>query len=173
MDNFHNIINKYINLSKNLNDKRIMKEAINIIESETVILDDEIEILNEIFKSLKENYTINIIQDPTNLDFCLAIMKQQLPIIKNSHELTNLLNEIKSSINISNKNTTKLETIVLNFLEASEHIEENEILLIQNIIRYLNNDWILKPFENQKYLGENIKISRLVPTYSKKLIKNK
>ncbi len=173
MDNFHNIINKYINLSKNLNDKRIMKEAINIIESETVILDDEIEILNEIFKSLKENYTINIIQDPTNLDFCLAIMKQQLPIIKNSHELTNLLNEIKSSINISNKNTTKLETVVLNFLEASEHIEENEILLIQNIIRYLNNDWILKPFENQKYLGENIKISRLVPTYSKKLIKNK
>ena len=173
MDNFHNIINKYINLSKNLNDKRIMKEAINIIESETVILDDEIEILNEIFKSLKENYTINIIQDPTNLDFCLAIMKQQLPIIKNSHELTNLLNEIKSSINISNKNTTKLETVVLNFLEASEHIEENEILLIQNIIRYLNNDWILKPFENQKYQGENIKISRLVPTYSKKLVKNK
>ncbi len=170
MDNFQNIINKYINLSKNLNDKRIMKEALNIIESESVILDDELEILNEIFKSLKDDYTINIIQDPTNLDFCLAIMKQPLPIIKNSHELTLLLNELKGSI--SDKNTTELENAVLNFLEASEHIEENEILLIQNIIRYLNNDWILKPFENQKYLGENIKISRLVPTYSKKLIKN-
>ena len=170
MDNFQNIINKYINLSKNLNDKRIMKEALNIIESESVILDDELEILNEIFKSLKDDYTINIIQDPTNLDFCLAIMKQPLPIIKNSHELTLLLNELKG--NISDKNTTELENAVLNFLEASEHIEENEILLIQNIIRYLNNDWILKPFENQKYLGENIKISRLVPTYSKKLIKN-
>ena len=170
MDNFQNIINKYINLSKNLNDKRIMKEALNIIESESVILDDELEILNEIFKSLKDDYTINIIQDPTNLDFCLAIMKQPLPIIKNSHELTLLLNELKGSI--SDKNTTELENAVLNFLEASEHIEENEILLIQNIIRYLNNDCILKPFENQKYLGENIKISRLVPTYSKKLIKN-
>lgn len=170
MDNFQNIINKYINLSKNLNDKRIMKEALNIIESESVILDDELEILNEIFKSLKDDYTINIIQDPTNLDFCLAIMKQPLPIIKNSHELTLLLNELKGSI--SDENTTELENAVLNFLEASEHIEENEILLIQNIIRYLNNDWILKPFENQKYLGENIKISRLVPTYSKKLIKN-
>ena len=170
MDNFQNIINKYINLSKNLNDKRIMKEALNIIESESIILDDELEILNEIFKSLKDDYTINIIQDPTNLDFCLAIMKQPLPIIKNSHELTLLLNELKGSI--SDKNTTELENAVLNFLEASEHIEENEILLIQNIIRYLNNDWILKPFENQKYLGENIKISRLVPTYSKKLIKN-
>ena len=88
--------------------------------------------------------------------------------MKNSHELTCLLNELKNNEKIS-----KLEKVTLNFLDASEHIEENEILLIQNIIRYLNNNWILKPFEDQKYQGENIKISRLVPTYSKKLIKNK
>ena len=145
-----------------------MKEALNIIESESVILDDELEILNEIFISIKKDYTINIIQDPTNLDFCLATIKQSLPIMKNSHELTCLLNELKNNEKIS-----KLEKVTLNFLDASEHIEENEILLIQNIIRYLNNNWILKPFEDQKYQGENIKISRLVPTYSKKLIKNK
>ena len=145
-----------------------MKEALNIIESESVILDDELEILNEIFISIKKDYTINIIQDPTNLDFCLAIIKQSLPIMKNSHELTCLLNELKNNEKIS-----KLEKVTLNFLDASEHIEENEILLIQNIIRYLNNNWILKPFEDQKFQGENIKISRLVPTYSKKLIKNK
>ncbi len=168
MDNFKTIINKYINNATNLNDKRIMKEALNIIESESVILDDELEILNEIFISIKKDYTINIIQDPTNLDFCLAIIKQSLPIMKNSHELTCLLNEFKNNEKIS-----KLEKVTLNFLDASEHIEENEILLIQNIIRYLNNNWILKPFEDQKYQGENIKISRLVPTYSKKLIKNK
>ncbi len=168
MDNFKTIINKYINNATNLNDKRIMKEALNIIESESVILDDELEILNEIFISIKKDYTINIIQDPTNLDFCLAIIKQSLPIMKNSHELTCLLNELKNNEKIS-----KLEKVTLNFLDASEHIEENEILLIQNIIRYLNNNWILKPFEDQKYQGENIKISRLVPTYSKKLIKNK
>ena len=88
MDNFKTIINKYINNATNLNDKRIMKEALNIIESESVILDDELEILNEIFISIKKDYTINIIQDPTNLDFCLAIIKQSLPIMKNSHELT-------------------------------------------------------------------------------------
>lgn len=168
MDNFKTIINKYINNATNLNDKRIMKEALNIIESESVILDDELEILNEIFISIKKDYTINIIQDPTNLDFCLATIKQSLPIMKNSHELTCLLNELKNNEKIS-----KLEKVTLNFLDASEHIEENEILLIQNIIRYLNNNWILKPFEDQKYQGENIKISRLVPTYSKKLIKNK
>ena len=168
MDNFKTIINKYINNATNLNDKRIMKEALNIIESESVILDDELEILNEIFISIKKDYTINIIQDPTNLDFCLAIIKQSLPIMKNSHELTCLLNELKNNEKIS-----KLEKVTLNFLDASEHIEENEILLIQNIIRYLNNNWILKPFEDQKFQGENIKISRLVPTYSKKLIKNK
>lgn len=168
MDNFKTIINKYINNATNLNDKRIMKEALNIIESESVILDDELEILNEIFISIKKDYTINIIQDPTNLDFCLAIIKQSLPIMKNSYELTCLLNELKNNEKIS-----KLEKVTLNFLDASEHIEENEILLIQNIIRYLNNNWILKPFEDQKYQGENIKISRLVPTYSKKLIKNK
>ena len=168
MDNFKIIINKYINNATNLNDKRIMKEALNIIESESVILDDELEILNEIFISIKKDYTINIIQDPTNLDFCLAIIKQSLPIMKNSHELTCLLNELKNNEKIS-----KLEKVTLNFLDASEHIEENEILLIKNIIRYLNNNWILKPFEDQKYQGENIKISRLVPTYSKKLIKNK
>ena len=168
MDNFKTIINKYINNATNLNDKRIMKEALNIIESESVILDDELEILNEIFISIKKDYTINIIQDPTNLDFCLAIIKQSLPIMKNSHELTCLLNELKNNEKIS-----KLEKVTLNFLDASEHIEENEILLIQNIIRYLNNNWILKPFEDQKYQGENIKTSRLVPTYSKKLIKNK
>lgn len=168
MDNFKTIINKYINNATNLNDKRIMKEALNIIESESVILDDELEILNGIFISIKKDYTINIIQDPTNLDFCLAIIKQSLPIMKNSHELTCLLNELKNNEKIS-----KLEKVTLNFLDASEHIEENEILLIQNIIRYLNNNWILKPFEDQKYQGENIKISRLVPTYSKKLIKNK
>lgn len=168
MDNFKTIINKYINNATNLNDKRIMKEALNIIESESVILDDELEILNEIFISIKKDYTINIIQDPTNLDFCLAIIKQSSPIMKNSHELTCLLNEFKNNEKIS-----KLEKVTLNFLDASEHIEENEILLIQNIIRYLNNNWILKPFEDQKYQGENIKISRLVPTYSKKLIKNK
>lgn len=170
MYNFVNIISNHMEHITNLNDKRIMQEAINIIESENIILDAEIDILDEIFMALKKDYTIKIIQDPTNLDFCLAITKQQEPIIKNKHELNNLVNELKKFQSL--KPITKIENTVLNFLDASEHIEENEVLLIQNIIRYLNNDWILRPLETQKYLGEEIRLSRLVPTYCKKLVKN-
>lgn len=170
MENFKSIINKYVKMTSNQNDKRIIQEALNLINSESTILENEFDILNEIFIYLKKDYTINIIQDPTNLDFCLAIIKQQNPFIKNKHELNSLVCELK--LYLLNKNINKIENTVLNFLDASEHIEENEILLIQNIIRYLNNEWILKPFENQKYLGEEIKISRLIPTYSKKLTKN-
>lgn len=170
MYNFIKIINNHMEHVTNINDKRIMKEAINIIESEEVILDDELNILNEVFISLKEDYTIKIIQDPTNLDFCLAIIKQPAPIIKNQHELNSLVTELKR-YSLS-KPITKIESVALNFLDASEHIEENEILLVQNIIRYLNNDWILKPLEKQKYLGEEVRLSRIVPTYCKKMIKN-
>lgn len=170
MDDFKNIINKHIEITSNLNDKRIMQEALNMLDSESTILKNEFDILNEIFMFLKEDYTVNIIQDPTNLDFCVAIMKQKTPIIKNKHELNCLVSELKRQT--INENINKIETTVLNFLDASEHIEENEVLLIQNIIRYLNNEWMLKPFERQRYAGEEIKISRLIPTYSKKLTKN-
>ena len=63
--------------------------------------------------------------------------------------------------------------LVINFLEACEHVEEDEVFLIQEIIRYLGNSWELQPFEEMKYNGENVKFSRLLPTYYKKLVKNK
>lgn len=169
MYDFINVIKDYMQHITNLSDKRIMQEAINIAESEAEILDSEITVLNEIFMALKEDYTIKIIQDPVNLDFCLAIVKQEPPIIRNKRDINVLANELKR--NSLKKSLTPYETIALNFLDASEHIEDNEILLIQNIIRYINNEWLLQPIEQQKYMGENIRVSRLVPTYSKKLIK--
>ncbi len=170
MDNFSQIIKEYMAHVTDLNDKRIMQEAITLIDSKFDITDTEIDILNEMFMSLKEDYTLKIIQDPTNLDFCIAISKQEIPIIKNKHELNDLVDELKRfSLNFE---TSNIEKSALVFLESSEHIEENELYIIQNIIRYLNNDWSLSPIENQKYLGEQIRISKLKPTYNKILIKN-
>lgn len=169
MDNFSQIIKDYMAHVTDFNDRRIMQESITLIDSESDITDEEINILNEIFMSLKEDYTLKIIQDPTNLDFCIAISKQEIPIIKNKHELNVLVNELKRYS--LNSQISKIEKSALIFLEASEHIEENELYIIQNIIRYLNSDWALSSIENTKYLGENIRISRLKPIYSKKLIK--
>lgn len=169
MDNFSQIIKDYMAHVTDFNDRRIMQESITLIDSESDITDEEINILNEIFMSLKEDYTLKIIQDPTNLDFCIAISKQEIPIIKNKHELNVLVNELKRYT--LNSKVSKIEKSALIFLEASEHIEENELYIIQNIIRYLNNDWVLSPIENTKYLGENIRISRLTQIYSKKFIK--
>lgn len=165
MNNFSQIIKDYMEHITNFNDKRIMQEAITLVNSETDITDEEINILSEIFMSLKEDYTLEIIQDPTNLDFCIAIVKQETPIIENKHELNVLVNELKRfSLKYP---ISKIENAALLFLDASEHIEEEEFLLIQNIIRYLNNDWCLSPIEHQKYL----RVSRLISTYCKKLIK--
>ncbi len=169
MDNFIQTIKDYMAHVTDFNSKRIMQEAITLIDSELNITDEEINILNEIFMSLKEDYTLKIIQDPTNLDFCITISKQGIPTIKNKHELNILVNELKRvSLNAS---ISKIEKSALIFLDASEHIEENEFYIIQNIIRYLNNDWMLATIETKKYLGEDVRISRLIPTYSKQLVK--
>lgn len=170
MNSFSKIIKDYMEKHiTDFNDKRIMQEAITLVDSESDITDEEVNILNEIFMSLKEDYTLKIIQDPTNLDFCIAITKQEKPIIQNKHDLNGLVNDLKRfSLNYS---VSKIENATLLFLDASEHIEEDEFLLIQNIIRYLTNDWCLSPIEQQKHSGEIIRISRLIPTYCKKLIK--
>ena len=64
-----------------------------------------------------------------------------------------------------------MENTIINFFDASEHIEENEVLLIQNIIQYLNNNWMLKPVETIDYNNEQIMCTKIVPTYNKHLKK--
>ncbi len=169
MNSFSKIIKDYMEHITDFNDKRIMQEAITLIDSESDITDEEVNILNEIFMSLKEDYTLEVIQNPNNLEFCYAITKQEIPIIQNKHELNVLVNELKRfSLNYS---ISKIENAALLFLDASEHIEEDEFLLIQNIIRHLTDDWCLSPIEEQKHSDGIIRISRLIPKYSKKLIK--
>ena len=47
MENFKSIINKYVKMTSNQNDKRIMQEALNLIDSESTILENEFDILNK------------------------------------------------------------------------------------------------------------------------------
>lgn len=166
---FEEIINNYLNYVTIANDKRIMKEAVNLIESEPIILEHEFDILNEIFSYLKMDYTLKIIQDPESLEFCIAIIKQETPVIENKHDVNILLHELKHSC--KNREISKMENTIINFFDASEHIEENEVLLIQNIIQYLNNNWMLKPVETIDYNNEQIMCTKIVPTYNKHLKK--
>lgn len=166
MPDFYYIINNYINNISNLNEKKIIEEAINLIESKPVILDEELKVLNEFFLALKKGYTLNILNDPNTLDFCVAIVKKKEQIRKNNYSIEILFNELqKESLK---RNISQIESTVLSLLLASEYLEENEILLIQNIIYYLNNNWTLRPMETNE---QNIKYSRLIPVYSKQMIK--
>ena len=169
MSSFENIINEYIKYVTVRNDKRIMQEALNLLESEEVILDNELDVLNELFHYLKMDYTIKIIKDKKTLEFCIAVIKQEHPIIENKHDVNILIHEL--NYNCNNRKKTKMEETILNFLNASEHIEENEVLYIQNIIQYLNNNWILKPMEEIEYQNQNIMCSKIIPSYNKYLIK--
>lgn len=166
MPDFSYIINGYINNVSNVNDKKIIEEALDLIESQPVILDEELDVLNEFFVSLRNDYTLNIVTDPNTLDFCVAIIKQKKPIINKKYDIEVLLKELQKVA--STRNITKIENAVLNLLDASEHLEDNEILLLQNIIYYLNNNWTLRPIETN---DENIKYSRLIPVYSKHMLK--
>ena len=169
MNNFLETLEMYTETVSDSNDKKLLSEAIQIYDTTPLITEDEFNILNEIFLSLRADKTLSIIQDPTNLNFCISIVNQNNPSIKNKHDIVVILNELKRIHNYNNR----AETLVINFLEACEHVEEDEIFLIQEIIRYLGNSWILNPFEEMKYNGELVKYSRLLPTYSKRLVKNK
>ena len=169
MNNFLDTLEKYTDTVSELNDKKLLAEAIQIYDTTPLISDVEFNVLNEIFLSLRVDKTLSIIQDPTNLNFCISILEQKNPAIENKHDVIVILNELKRIHNLDNR----AETLVINFLEACEHVEEDEVFLIQEIIRYLGNSWELQPFEEMKYNGENVKFSRLLPTYYKKLVKNK
>ena len=168
MHEFRKIISGYLEHVTDSNDRDIIQEALIMIDSEENINYDELNVLNEIFLSLKEDYTLKIIQDSEDLSFCVAIIKQDIPIIKNRHKLNTLSNELKAFS--LNNTTSKIENTVLTFFEACEHIEENEFYLIKNIIKNLNNDWSLSPIKNEISQNEMIKISKLIPTYNKQII---
>lgn len=164
---FLSTLEKYTNVVSNENDRKFLSEAIQLYDTEPLISEDEFKILNEMFLSLRVDKTLQIIQDPTNLNFCISIVNEDVPEFQNKHDILIILNELKRLQTFGNR----AEALVVSFLESCEHVEEDELFLIQEIIRYLGSSWKLMPFEEMKYNGEVVKYSRLVPTYSKQLVR--
>ena len=158
MPNFKEIIHRNIKQARKENDKRIMKTALDIIVDEPILSDESIDVLNEIFMALKLDYTLRIIQDYETLNFAVEIYKQEEPIIENKHEVNILYSELSQKEKI-----TKLEKCALLFLNACEHTEENEVLVINKILEFIEKNWTLSPIE--KY-GDT-RISKIVPIYYK------
>lgn len=169
MPNFKSIIKEYVKNVCNENDKRIMVAALNMLEASNILSDTEINTLKEIFMALKEDYTLEIKQDRETLDFMVVITEQNIPIIENKHDLNVLYHELLNNSNPVNR--TKLDNTVLTFLDACEHIEEDEILVISKILQYLTNNWSLSPIEEKIIKNKPVKCSRIIPTYHKKLAK--
>ncbi len=169
MSNFKDIINKYNDKIIRSNDKRILIEAINLLDDEPILTDTELNVLKEIFMALKEDYTLDITQDREQLEFMVEIQKQDVPIIENKHDLNELCNELIQSTNC--QSITQLESVVITFLCACEHIEENEICIIKEIIKLIEKNWTLSPIIQKEKNGKIYRYTKFVPTYSKQLVK--
>ena len=169
MPSFKSIIKDYVKNVYNENDKRIMVSALNILNASNVLSDDEIQTLKEVFMALKEDYTLEIKQDRETFDFMLVITEQNIPVIENKHDINVLYHELLNNSNPVNR--TKLEDAVLTFFDACEHIEEDEVLVINKIIQYLTNNWSLAPLEEKTIKNKKVRCSHIIPSYQKKLVK--
>lgn len=169
MPSFKSIIKEYIKNVYNENDRRIMVVALNMLEASNILSDTEINTLKEIFMALKEDYTLEIKQDQETLDFMIVITEQNIPIIENKHDLNVLYHELLNNSDPTNR--TKLDNTILTFLDACEHIEEDEVLVISKILQYLTNNWSLLPIEEKTIKNKPLKCSRIIPSYQKKLSK--
>lgn len=169
MPNFKSIIKDYIKIVSNENDKRIMLTALNILNAQSIISDEEVKVLEEIFMSLKEDYTLEIKQDRDTFDFMIVITEQNIPVIENKHDINVLYHELLKSSNVSNR--SNIENVILTFFDACEHIEEDEVLVINKIIYYLTNNWTLSTIREKKLENNSVRCSNIIPSYQKKLIR--
>lgn len=161
MNDFINYIKIATKRSRNMNDKRIMITALNILDLEFVITNEEIEFLNEIFSALKEDYTLLVASDKETLEQVVIIQKQAIPIVENKHDVGTLYNNLK------NIETSNIENLVLNFFKACEHIEEDEVMVINQIIDMLENNWSLRCIDRDNINGNFIRTLKFKPTYNK------
>lgn len=161
MKDFIYIIKKAIESSKNMNDKRIMITSLNILDLKDIITNEEINYLDEIFKALKEDYTLFVTADRDTLEQIVVISKQVVPIIENKHNVITLYTEL-SKLNIDS-----IEKVILNFFDACAHIEEDEIMIINQIIDMLENNWSLKSIEKQYIDGSEVRALKFKPRYQK------
>ena len=167
MNKFYDIIKLAIKRCHCMNDKRIMITALNVLELKDIITEEEINYLDEIFTALKEDYTLSVTSDRDTLEQVVVIEKQVVPIIENKHDVTILYNYLKK------EKINNLENIVLNFFDACAHIEEDEVMIINQIIDMLENSWALKSIEKQKMDGKSIRILKFKPMYQKVMMLTK
>ena len=161
MGNFNDIIKRAIKRSHCMNDKRIMITALNILDLKDIITEEELKYLNEIFMALKKDYTLSVTSDRDTLEQVVVISKQIVPIVENKHDVATLYNYL------SKETTNKLENVVLNFFDACAHIEEDEVMIINQIIDMLENSWALKNIEKQDIDGKIVGILKFKPKYQK------
>lgn len=161
MSDFINIIKKFIKRSKCMNDKRIMMTALNILDLEKIITDEELNNLDEIFSALKEDYTLFVTSDMDTLEQIVIITEQVVPIIENKHDVDSLYNYL------CKLETTNIEKTVLNFFDACAHIEENEVMVINQIIDMLENSWSLNGIEKKMIDNKKVRVLKFKPTYTK------
>lgn len=161
MSDYINIIKKSIKSTKCMNDKRIMMTALNILDLENVVTDEEINNLNEIFSALKEDYTLFVTSDIDTLEQIVIITEQVVPIIENKHDVDSLYNYL------SKLKTNNIEQTVLNFFDACAHIEEDEVMVINQIIDMLENSWSLNGIEQKMIDNKKVRVLKFKPTYTK------
>ena len=167
MGNFNDIIKRAIKRSHCMNDKRIMITALNILDLKDIITEEELKYLNEIFMDLKKDYTLSVTSDRDTLEQVVVISKQIVPIVENKHDVSILYNYL------SKEKTNKLENAVLNFFDACNRIEEDEIMIINQIIDMLENNWSLNGIERKFVDNREVRVLKFKATYKsvKTLIK--
>ena len=168
MSNFQTLIDNYIRKTINENDKKIMQIGANILSLEPIITGIEIETLNEMFKALKEDYTLVLSQDYDTLEPEILIVKQEIPIIQNKHNINVLYTRLVVQEEIS-----ELENTVLLLFNSCEHIEESEIIMIDRIINLIENNWSFKGIKTKLIDDVEVRYSILTFNLEKKLVKSK
>ena len=143
MDDFKKCIEEYMDKVTDFSDKKILNIAKLLLNYRPLLMENEIDNMTFIFDQLKNDYTLSFHQQPTSLS--LVIEKQNTPMFKKQHEIEILKNEL---VRLNNNNVDKLKNSIIKFLDASDHIEENEIMSIECVLKLINNDWYMNEIKN-------------------------
>jgi len=166
MDEFKSCIENYIDKVTDFSDKKILNIAKLLLIYRPLLTENEIENMVFIFEQLKMDYTLSFHQEPTNLS--LIIDKQNTPMFKKQHEIEIIKNEL---IRLNNNDSDKLKAAIIKFLDASDHIEENEIISIEYVLKLINSDWYMDEIKNINNVEYHINFLPYRKQKNKKLVK--
>lgn len=146
MNSIKECVQNYLEKVNDKMDKKILNQVLTMIEYKTMFTDTELDNFNFIFSMLKQDYTLSFSQNLNNSEYEIIMEKQNTPLYQCTHNISVIRNELKRLV--SNELIDKTTENVICFLEASEHIEENELSSIETIMDFINRDWIMGKFEN-------------------------